>query len=205
MTKRVVVFIDWQNTYNSARRTFHQAWEPYVRGQVDPLRLGHELAGRNAEQELAQVRVYRGLPDSTKQPTAYGANERQAASWRAAGVHVVRRALQYPRGWPDECLPGDRPREKGIDVALAIDFVRLAIEGRYDVGVLVSGDTDLKPALEAVWDYRGGAGPRPETAAWSAPDAHSRRLALEGRRLWCHWLDGAVYDRVRDDTGYTRG
>lgn len=204
MTKRVVVFIDWQNTYNSARRTFHDSWEPYVRGQIDPLRLGHELAARNADQDLAQVRVYRGLPDSTKQPTAYGANERQAAAWRAAGLHVVRRPLQYPRGWPDKSEPGGRPREKGIDVALAIDLVRLAIEGHYDVGILVSGDTDLKPALEAVWDYRGGLGPRPETAAWSAPGTHCRRLALEGRRLWCHWLGPDVYARVRDDTDYTR-
>jgi uncharacterized LabA/DUF88 family protein len=199
-----MVFIDCQNTYNSARRTFHQSWEAYVRGQIDPLALGQYLADRNPDQVLAQVRVYRGLPDSTKQPAAYGANERQAAAWRAAGVHVVRRALQYPRGWPDLCLPGERPREKGIDVALAIDFVRLAIEDAYEVGILVSGDTDLKPALEVVWDLRGGAGPRPETAAWSAPGVHNRRLALTGRSLWCHWLDQTVYSSLRDDLDYTQ-
>lgn len=108
----------------------------------------------------------------------------------------------YPRGWPDKSLPGDRPREKGIDVALAIDFVRLAIEDSYDVGILISGDTDLKPALEAVWDYRGAAGPRAETAAWSRPDAHCPRLAL-GRNLWCHWMDRGVYASVQDRFDYS--
>lgn len=54
-------------------------------------------------------------------------------------------------------------------MALAIDFVRLAIEDAYDVGILVSSDTDLKPALEAVWDYNGAAGPRAETAGGASP------------------------------------
>lgn len=143
MAARVTVFIDWQNVYGSARRTFHRPHDPYVDGQVDPVRLATWLTHRNADQELHQVRVYRELPDSTRQPASYGANERQAAAWSASGVTVVRRPLMYPRGWPDMSLPGDRPREKGIDVALAIDFVRLAIEDSYDVGILISGDTDL--------------------------------------------------------------
>jgi hypothetical protein len=114
--------------------------------------------------------------------------------------------LQYPKGWPAEALPGEKPREKGIDVALAIDFVRLAIEDKYDVGILVSGDTDLKPALEAVWDYRGGLGPRPETAAWSSPNQYSRRLALTApRRLWCHWMDESVYRTMTDPIDYKLG
>lgn len=203
MAARVTVFIDWQNVYGSARRTFHRPHDPYVDGQVDPVRLATWLTHRNADQELHQVRVYRELPDSTRQPASYGANERQAAAWSASGVTVVRRPLMYPRGWPDMSLPGDRPREKGIDVALAIDFVRLAIEDSYDVGILISGDTDLKPALEAVWDYRGAAGPRAETAAWSRPDAHRPRLALVGRSLWCHWMDHSVYASVQDRFDYS--
>lgn len=203
MAARVTVFIDWQNVYGSARRTFHRSQDPYVDGQVDPMKLATCLTHRNVDQELHQVRVYRGLPDSTRQPTSYGANERQAAAWSAAGVTVVRRPLMDPRGWPDTSLPGDRPREKGIDVALAIDFVRLAIEDRYDVGILISGDTDLKPALEAVWDYRGAAGPRADTAAWSRPDAHCPRLARVGRSLWCHWMDRGIYASVQDRFDYS--
>ncbi len=53
--------------------------------------------------------------------------------------------MKYPRDWPNQPA-----QEKGIDVALAIDFVRLAIQKRYDVGILVSRDTDLIPCLETV-------------------------------------------------------
>ncbi len=205
MPKRVIVFLDWQNVYKSARRAFHDDYDAHMDGQVDPVLLGQHLASCNQDQMLEQVRVYRGLPDSTKQPAGYAANQRQTAAWRASPlVHVTRRALQYPKGWPEASLEGERPREKGIDVALAIDFVRLAIEDTYDVGILVSSDTDLKPALEAVWDYKGGQGPRPETAAWSVPGEHGRRLALaKPRSLWCHWMDEAIYRTMIDPIDYT--
>lgn len=201
----MIVFLDWQNVYNSARRAFHQRHDPFMDGQVDPVLLAIHLAGRNTGQTLTQVRIYRGLPDSTKQPAAYAANQRQTAAWeKSPYVKVTRRALQYPTGWPDASLAGEKPREKGIDVALAIDFVRLAIEDQYDVGILVSGDTDLKPALEAVWDYKGAQGPRPETAAWSVPGRHDRRLALaHPRKLWCHWMVESVYRAMTDPIDYT--
>ena len=59
-------------------------------------------------------------------------------------------------------------QEKGIDVALAIDFVRLAITGAYDVGVMMSTDTDLVPALRFVYDYNPGV-IYANVAAWGVP------------------------------------
>ena len=90
---------------------------------------------------------------------------------------MITRSLRYPRGWPT--VPA---QEKGIDVALAVDFVKLAIEGDYDVGVMLSTDNDLLPALEVV---RGHDPVRIHVAvaAWSAP-RHHQRLRLPG--LWCH-------------------
>jgi len=72
MAARVTVFIDWQNVYGSARRTFHRPQDPYIDGQVDPLKLATWLTHRNADQALRQVRVYRGLPDSSKHPRPTG-------------------------------------------------------------------------------------------------------------------------------------
>lgn len=89
--------------------------------------------------------------------------------------------LPTPHGWPDRSQPGEKPREKGIDVALAIDFVTMAVRGEYDVGILFSTDTDLKPALEAVAQL--GTGVRAEVAAWSG-DGHNRRLSISSRQLW---------------------
>ncbi len=67
----------------------------------------------------------------------------------------------------------------------------------------MSGDTDLKPALEAVYDYQGAAGPRPETAAWSVPDVHSTRLAIHPRKLWCDWMERKAYQAMVDPCDYS--
>ena len=95
---------------------------------------------------LHQVRMYRGLPDSTKDPKGYGAASRQIAAWKKLPlIDVTTRPFRYP---PD--YPQSKAQEKGIDVQLALDFVMMAVRGEYDVGVLMSNDTDLRPALEQV-------------------------------------------------------
>jgi hypothetical protein len=40
--------------------------------------------------------------------------------------------------------------EKGIDIRIALDVVRLARDGRYDVALIFSQDQDLSEAVEAV-------------------------------------------------------
>ena len=142
---RVVVFLDWQNVYMNARSTFHRNRGPVQLGNVYPTQLGQRLAQARPGRELTEVRVYRGQPDSTRDPKSYGANRRQQAAWERAGAKVTQRTLRYPTRWPDE-----RAEEKGIDVAIAVDLVMMAVAKEYDVGILMSTDTDLKPALEAV-------------------------------------------------------
>jgi hypothetical protein len=85
---------------------------------------------------------------------------------------------------------------------LAIDFAIMALKDQFDVGILMSTDTDMKPALEAVLNARSA---RPEVAAWSGDGMHNRRLAIPGRKLWCHWLDKAAYATVADETDYSAG
>lgn len=203
MADRVVVFLDYQNVYRRARGAFLLESGPPQLGQVDPLRLGQLIASRSPfDRELLQVRVYRGQPDASKDPIGYAANLRQCDAWRRMPrVQVVTRTLRYPSGWP-ACAPGERPQEKGIDVALAIDFVAMAVRGEYDVGVIMSTDTDLKPALETVRGF--GGRPRCEVAAWSARQGHSRRLAIPGAKIWCHWLDERDYRAVEDLTDYAK-
>lgn len=43
-------------------------------------------------------------------------------------------------------------QEKGVDVYLATDLIRMAFQGLYDYGVVISGDTDLVPAIQAAKD-----------------------------------------------------
>jgi uncharacterized LabA/DUF88 family protein len=110
-------------------------------------------------------------------------------------VQIISRPLRYPAAYPRE-----KPEEKGIDVALAVDFVMMAARDEYDVGILMSTDTDLVPALEAVTELRG---PRCEVVAWKNPRGGSSRLAVRGHDVSCHWLEAADYGAVFDDTDYT--
>jgi uncharacterized LabA/DUF88 family protein len=198
MPLRTVLFLDYQNVYRGARETFHGNQGYASTGQIDPMRLGRLLVTKSRDRELTEVRVYRGVQEATKQPKGYGANRRQVAAWERAGATVITRTLRYPIDWP-----ASREEEKGIDVALAVDFVVMAVRNEYDRAILMSTDTDLKPALEAVAALSTGV-PKCEVAAWSSPDPayHSRRLSIAGTKIWCHWLTQEDYDKVADSTNY---
>jgi uncharacterized LabA/DUF88 family protein len=197
--ERVIVFIDWQNVYKGARDAFHQGQGPRRFGNVEPLLLAQRLLqlSPGRRRELVGVRVYRGQPDPTRDPRGYAANRRQQDAWRRRGVVVVQRPLRYPKAWPAE-----KAQEKGVDVALAVDFVMLAVTHAYDVGILVSTDTDLVPALEAVVDLGGNRGPRAEVAAWTSSRA-APRLRITRAKLWCHYLRVDDYRGMVDASDYT--
>ena len=201
MAARVVVFLDYQNVYRGARDAFHPFGSPGQDGQVDPHRLGELLVAKGPPgvgRELSGVRVYRGQPDSQKDPRGYAANDRQCRHWETLpNTEAITRTLQYPSAWPEE-----PEHEKGIDVKLAIDLVAGAVREEYDVAILMSTDTDLKPALEFVRDLHGDPYPRCEVAAWSSPSGYSRRLSIPGRQIWCHWLGEPEYRLVADPTNY---
>jgi len=44
----------------------------------------------------------------------------------------------------------ERGRQKGVDVLLAVDMISFALNESYDVAILVSGDSDLVPAVDVV-------------------------------------------------------
>lgn len=208
MPKRVMVFIDYQNMYRGARRAFHDhRFDPHFYGQVDPVKLATYLThDADDERELVGVRIYRGIPSSGRDPRGYSAARKQNAAWgRDPLTEVVARPLRYPEGWPDSHAPGERPQEKGIDVALAMDFAVMGLEKRYDVGIMFSADTDLKPALEyIVGKTRAWGAPRAEVAAWRSPHVRSGRLSISGTpKPYCHWIDEERYELLRDNTDYT--
>jgi hypothetical protein len=200
--RRVVVFFDHQNAYHRAREAFCYRGAPSREGQVDLLTLGHLLASRVPGGSLTGVRAYRGRPSRRLDPRSYAAFRRQTWVQTEGGdglVTVISRDLRYPPDWPT--WPA---QEKGIDVALAVDFVMMAARREFDVGVLFSSDTDLVPALEAVIALRPGSPPACEVAAWAAPGMRPRTLSVRGVRLRRHLLAAADHRAVADETDYTR-
>ncbi len=196
MTQKLVLFLDDKNLYKGARRAFFKPADYHTRGQFDPVRLGELICSRlphsvEEKRELHEVRLYTGTPSSTYEPKSYGAHMKQRLAWEAAGATVISRPLRYLKGVP----PGE---QKGVDVALAVDFVTMAVDGKFDVGVIFSTDTDLKPALEFVV---GKGSPRAEVACWWSDTAQSY-LSIKGLTVWSHRLVIAHYKSVCDYTDY---
>jgi hypothetical protein len=204
-----MVFFDWQNVYMHARRSFHSDLDPFVKGQVNPVDLAEELTSRGptgVERELVGIRIYRGIPDQAYNEKGYAAARRQRAAWeRDSRVVVTGRTLRYPPGYVHGQTLTDEVREKGIDVALALDFVTMAGDGVFDVGIMMSSDQDLLPALERVDQRRRtrGSGPTVEVAAWTGHGGRAFRLSFGGNRPFCHWLDQQTYWGVVDERDYT--
>lgn len=218
--EEVVLFIDWQNVYKLARKSFFNFAEPNFKGQINPFLLGQHLITRNAlvrvsksmaPQRLKQVRIYCGIPDPIFDRPGNERMRRQISTWTRldSKIEVIQRTLRYPKGWPIPEEAGAKPREKGVDIALAVDFVTMAARSEFDTGILFSADTDFKPVLEFVTPY--GIRANAEVAAWKANPTtnianktYNQRLSLDGRGNlpFCHWLSIDDYDIIKDHTNY---
>jgi NYN domain len=148
VSDRVAVFVDYQNVHLTARELFvGNGAPPEQSSLLHPVRIAERnIRKRRHPSDMVSVRVYRGGPNPEHHWRATTANDAQTAAWkRDSRVRVIRRDPNH-RGWPEH-----PPREKGVDVALAVDLVRRAILQEYDVGVVFPGDTDLLPVPEATF------------------------------------------------------
>lgn len=195
MTERVAVFIDYMNTYKRCREAFRSGTRNHVDGQILPLRLGIKLRDNAAgDRELVAVRLYRGLPSSHHDPAGYAAANRQGAMWdKQALVSAVWRPLNY--------RDPTRPREKGVDVRLAVDMVMMAMRKEFDIAVLVSEDKDLEPALCAVMDLYGPSAV--ETVTWTPNNGgRSQPVKIPGYGHIVHRLNEIDYRHIHDAQDY---
>jgi len=196
MKRRVIIFLDYQNVIKRAYAYFaNNLDKPDIVSQINPSKLGDLLMRKYTDtRELKQIRIYTGIPSEKKDIKAFIAASKRIESWQLDPlVRVITRPLSYPLGWPKSSKPGEKPREKGIDVNIAIDFVTMAIRKEYEIGILFSVDTDLKPALEFVVGNDVSA--RAEVAAWRQVADHQIRLALSSNRPFCHWLTEDDYQK----------
>ena len=203
MSKRTFVFVDYENAYQNARKLFHQGVrdEQDTNGHFNPWQLGEEICRLNNEirrpsdepLSLAAVYAYRGLPDA-RRDARYGAAKARRDAWQLLkGVEVETPTLAY-----DE--DGDS-REKEVDVKLAIDFVTLARDEMFDVGILFSADNDFRPALRYVRDELED-GPRVDVAAWGFR-TDGKFISLDDNpKVIVHFLPKSSYEIVADTDSY---
>jgi uncharacterized LabA/DUF88 family protein len=144
--KRTVAFIDAQNLFHAAKEAF-----AYRHPNFDPLR----LAGRVCEGhtwQLTETRLYTGVPAAADNPYWNHFWTAKLAQMGREGVITYSRALRYrnqtvrlPDGREQTILVG---QEKGIDIRIALDIVRLAHLRAYDVALVFSQDQDLSEVAD---------------------------------------------------------
>ena len=107
-------------------------------------------AGSQHTGVLTAVQVFRGQPIFGREPTLAAITKAQASNWSRDNrvISCITVLFAIPIGGP-MC----QRREKGVDVMLAIYFVRAAIEAHADTLIIASRDTDLLPAVEMAVDF----------------------------------------------------
>ena len=149
--KRALTFIDGQNLFHSARLAFGYTYPNYdVRALADRL-------CRMQGWQSSQVRFYTGIPASSDDPRWYHFWSAKLAMMGRQGIHVYSRPLRYRtktvRLSDGEMFTFVAGEEKGVDVRIALDVIRLAHRAEYDVALLFSQDQDLSEGCRGGQDH----------------------------------------------------
>lgn len=143
-----IEFVDGQNLFYGVKEAFGCLFPNY-----DVLALASRLCADQGW-SLVQIRFYTGVPHAADDPFWNHFWVHKLAQMGRAGVHVFSRTLRYrnqtvtlPDGKMHTFLVG---QEKGVDIRIALDHVRLASERSYDIALILSQDQDLTEAVEDV-------------------------------------------------------
>ena len=146
--KDAIAFIDGQNLFGTAREAFGYTYPNY-----DVLKLAQAVCGKHGW-TLKQVRFYTGIPDKADNPFWNHFWSAKLLAMSRAGAYTFSRALRYrtrvirlPNGGQHSFLAGE---EKGVDIRIALDVIRLALGHQYDVGLIFSQDQDLSEVAKEV-------------------------------------------------------
>ena len=197
--KRAIAFMDGQNLFHAAREAFG-----YVYPNYDAAALAAAVCQAQGW-ALEQVRFYTGVPNAADNAFWNHFWSAKLLAMSRAGTWVFSRPLRYrnksvqlPGGQQHTFLVGE---EKGIDVRIAIDVIRLASRNQYDVAVIFSQDQDLSEAADEVrliareqnrWIKLAAAFP-------FSPTTVNRRGI--NKTDWLR-IDRATYDRCLDPRDY---
>lgn len=140
--RRVAVFVDGFNLYHGMHDAFGRKYL-----WLDLRGLAHSLL--KPDQRLASVTYFtayvRGHPEGAARQAHY------VAALRASGVRVVEGRFQEK---PRRCLGCGATwmsyEEKESDVNLCVHLMEAAVKDEFDVALVVSGDSDMVPAIRAV-------------------------------------------------------
>jgi len=147
-TKRAFAFFDGQNLYHSVKEAFGYFYPNY-----DPMALTEKFC-RGEGWMLEKVHFYTGIPDENDNYFWHHFWKAKLASMGKCGIQTFSRPLRYR--FQSVKLPDDKRvtilvgQEKGIDIRIALDIVRMARLNLYDVAFVFSQDQDLSEVADEV-------------------------------------------------------
>lgn len=197
--KRVVAFIDGQNLFFAAKEAFGYNYPNY-----DVKKLAEHVCQQKGWQ-LQKIKFYTGIPDMSDDKFHNAFWSAKLLSMSRQGIEIFSRPLRYrnksftaPNGSVHTFLVGD---EKGVDVRLAIDVMRLAHRQEYDVALIFSQDQDYSEVADELrvisreqnrWIHIASAYP-------DSPTVRNRRGI--NKTDWIK-IDKATYDQCIDPRDY---
>lgn len=148
LVKRTFVFFDGQDLFHHDKAAFGY---PYP--NFDPKKLAEHICAVKAWQ-AGEIHFYTGVPSEMDKSFWNHFWTAKMAVMGTRGIRTFSRQLRYrnqtinlPNGTSSVVAVG---QEKGIDVRIALDIVRYALEDKYDVALIFSQDQDLSEAVEDV-------------------------------------------------------
>ena len=143
--KRALVFIDGSNFYYKLKELTAAKAETLKLLEFNYRTFTEKLV---KDHTLIETRYYIGAikkqngPTKEKSEKMYANQQRLIAKLQQQNIPVILgNLIQHP----DKSF-----HEKGVDIRIAVEMIRFAIENRYDTAYLLSSDTDLVPAVEEV-------------------------------------------------------
>jgi uncharacterized LabA/DUF88 family protein len=197
--KRVFAFFDGQNLFYAVKEAFGYTYPNY-----DPLALAR-LICTSRDWSLERVHFYTGLPSADDHPEWNHFWSAKLAGMGRRGIRTFSRHLRYRN--QTVALPGGKAttvlvgQEKGVDIRIALDIVRMAREKLYDVALVFSQDQDLSEVADEVRNISKEQGRWIKVVcAYPVSPAYDNRRGINGTD-WCK-IDRAVYDRCLDPNDY---
>ena len=146
--KRATFFVDGQSLFYAVKEAFGYNFPNY------DIKLLSEKICLKQGWVLKEIRFYTGMPDMQDNKFWHEFWVNKLTYMGQTGIVVFSRPLRYgnetvnlPDGKTHTFLVG---REKGIDVRIALDVIRLAHQNTYDVSIIFSQDQDLSEVADEV-------------------------------------------------------
>jgi uncharacterized LabA/DUF88 family protein len=197
--KRAVALIDGQNLFAAVKDAFGYTYPNYeVRALARAVCMDQ---GWN----IVQTRFYTGIPNQEKDSFWHGFWSRKLTAMNKAQVRTYARELRYRTKLVNDEAGRQHTvelrQEKGVDMRMALDAIRLAHKNRYDVLLLFSQDQDFTEVAKEIRSIAQEQG-RWIKVASAYPARHEPPYARGVDRTDWIAFERELYDRCIDRTDY---